>query len=205
MNDLEEFYSGCKSSRDYSKKYMAFLSNLFSDIDLDSIEKVIKLFWDAREYEKTIFFIGNGGSAATCSHFSEDLSLGAFVGGKKPFKTISLTDNTPFITAIGNDIGFDNVFIGQLRCLLKKGDLVVGISGSGNSPNLIKAIEYANKYGAVTIGMLGFDGGKMKNLCQHNIIIKTKKGMYGPVEDFHLILEHIISTYLMFKVKNEEI
>jgi len=201
MNDVSEIYNGCKSVKDYSKKYLNFISNLCSTINIGEIDKVIDIFLQARKNEKTIFLIGNGGSAATCSHFSEDLSLGTYSEGLKPFKTISLTDNTPYITAIGNDIGYENAFFGQLRCLLNKGDVVVGISGSGNSPNLIKALEYANSKGATTIGILGFDGGKMKDLCKHNLIIKTKKGMYGPVEDMHLIIVHIICTYLMYKIK----
>jgi len=201
MNDLSDIYNGCKSIKDYSNKYLNFISNLCLNIELGEIDKVVNVFFKARKNEKTIFFIGNGGSAATCSHFSEDLSHGVYCEGKKPFKTISLTDNTSYITALGNDIGYDNIFFGQLRCLLNKEDVVVGISGSGNSPNLIKALEYANLKEATTIGILGFDGGKMKNLCKHNLIIKTKKGMYGPVEDMHLIILHILSTYLMYKIK----
>ena len=203
MNDLKEIYSGSSSGKDYTLSYVKYLSELLTNINLQSIEEVIKLFQDARVNGKTIFFAGNGGSAATCSHFSEDLSLGTFVKGKKPFKTISLTDNNPYVTALGNDIGYDDVFVGQLRCLLDEGDIVVGISGSGNSPNLVKTMEYANAHGGITVGLLGFDGGAMKNLCKYCIHVKTKKGVYGPVEDIHLILAHIISTYLMFKVEEE--
>ncbi len=201
MNDLSDIYNGCKSLKNYSRRYLDFISDLCSTIDLGGIEKVVDIFLQARKKEKTIFLIGNGGSAATCSHFSEDLSLGTYCEGIKPFKTISLTDNTPYITALGNDIGYENAFIGQLRCLVNKGDVVVGISGSGNSPNLLKVLEYANSKGATTIGILGFDGGKMKDLCKYNLIIRTKKGMYGPVEDMHLIIVHIICTYLMYKIK----
>ena len=201
MNDLSDIYNGCKSVEDYSKRYFKYLADLFPKINLDDINKIVDLFQQARKDGKTIFFIGNGGSAATCSHFSEDLSLGTYSENIKPFKTISLTDNTPYITALGNDIGYENAFLGQLRCLLSKDDIVIGISGSGNSPNLIKALEYANSKGATTIGLLGFDGGKMKKLCKHNLIVKTKKGMYGPVEDMHLVIVHIICTYLLYKIK----
>jgi len=201
MNDLSEIYSGCKSSIEYSSRYLKYLANLFSEINLEDINKIVDLFQQARKDGKNIFFIGNGGSAATCSHLSEDLSLGTYSKGIKSFKTISLTDNTPYITALGNDIGYENAFLGQLRCLLNKGDVVVGISGSGNSPNLIKALEYANLHNAITVGMLGFDGGKMKDICKYNLIVKTKKGMYGPVEDMHLIIGHMICTYLMYKIK----
>ena len=203
MNDLKEIYFNCPSGKEYTKRYVKYLSELLSNIGFEDIEKVIKLFQDARNNGKTIFFAGNGGSAATCSHFSEDLSLGAFINGKKPFKTISLTDNSPYVTALGNDIGYDDIFVGQLRCLMNKGDIVVGISGSGNSPNLVKTMEYANAHGGITVGLLGFDGGKMKDLCKYYIHVKTKKGIYAPVEDIHLILAHIISTYLMFKVEGK--
>lgn len=203
MNELGEIYSDSSSGKDYTLRYVKYLSELLEDIDFKSVEEVIKLFQNTRVKGKTIFFIGNGGSAATCSHFSEDLSLGAFIEGKKPFKTISLADNGPCVTALSNDIGYDDVFTGQLRCLMNKDDVVVGISGSGNSPNLVKAMKYANAHGGITVGLLGFDGGKMKNLCKYCILVNTKKGVYGPVEDMHLILAHIISTYLMFKVREE--
>ncbi len=204
MQNLSKIYTGCNSCKDYLDKYLKYLTKVFEDIDCSAIEKIIDIFQNARVNDKTIFLIGNGGSAATCSHFSEDLSFGAFVNGKKPFKTICLTDNTSYITALGNDIGYENIFSGQLRCLLKEGDVVVGISGSGNSPNIIKAMEYANQHGAITVGLLGFDGGKMKDICKYNIIVKTEKGMYGPVEDMHMILAHMISTYLLLKQNEEE-
>lgn len=203
MSVLNEMYKRCESSREYSKKYLEYLSGLFSEINLEEIDNIVSIFEKARENEKTIFIIGNGGSAATASHMSEDLSKGTYVEGKKPFKTISLTDNTPYITALANDEGYGNVFLGQLKCLLKKDDVVVSISASGNSPNLIEATKYANSKGAVTVGIIGFDGGKLKGLCKHNFIVKTDKGMYGPVEDTHLIVGHIISTYLTCKIVDE--
>jgi len=198
MNELEDIYKKSSSGKDYTKRYLDLLSDIISKIDTSSVDKVIKLFLKCREDGKTIFIIGNGGSAATSSHFSEDLSLGAYDKNKRPFRTISLTDNASYITALGNDEGYENVFVGQLRCLLNKGDMVVSISGSGNSPNLLEAIDYANENGAITVGLVGFDGGKMKDKCKHCIHVKTKKGLYAPVEDIHLILAHIISTYLMY-------
>jgi D-sedoheptulose 7-phosphate isomerase len=202
MNRLEDIYSGTQSVGEYAQRYSNYLTDLLKNIDIHSIEEIVKVFQNARSDDKTIFFIGNGGSAATCSHFSEDLSLGAFIDKKKPFKTISLVDNTSYITALGNDIGYGDVFTGQLRCLLNRGDVVVGISASGNSPNIVNALRYANSHGGVTVGIIGFDGGKMKEICQHYIQIETKKGVYGPVEDLHLILVHIISTYLMYKIQS---
>lgn len=203
MNNLEKIYSNSQSSKDYAKRYGKYLIELLEALDIQSIEDVIKVFQEARYNDKTIFFIGNGGSAATCSHFCEDLTLGTFIEGKKSFKTLSLTDNTPYITALGNDEGYENIFLGQLKSLFKRGDILVGISGSGNSSDVIKAIEYVNANGGISIGFLGFDGGIMKKICHYCIHVKTIKGVYGPVEDIHLILVHIISTYLKFKLIEE--
>jgi D-sedoheptulose 7-phosphate isomerase len=200
MNKIEEIFSMAKSGEDYAKRYVSYLSELLQDIDFKAIEKVIEVFQNARANGKTIFFAGNGGSAATCSHFAEDLALGTFIAGKTPFKALSLTDNVAYVTAMGNDEGYENIFVGQMRNLFTTGDVLVGISASGNSPNVIKAIEYANDNGGISIGLLGFDGGKMKEICRHCIHINTMKGEYGPVEDIHLILGHIISTYLKYRL-----
>ncbi|MFH1727673.1 MAG: SIS domain-containing protein [Pseudomonadota bacterium] len=203
MNKLDQIYSGLQSGADYAKAYVSLLSDFLGNLDFAAIDKVITLLLDARKNEKTIFFIGDGGSAATASHFCEDLGLGAYCNGKLPFKALSLTDNMPYITALGNDEGFEHIFTGQLRTMLNAGDVVIGISGSGNSANLVKAMEFANTKDAVTIGLVGFDGGKMSELCQYCIHVKTEKGLYAPVEDMQLILGHIISTYLMFRVREE--
>ena len=196
MNKIEEIFSKARSGGDYAKKYVSYLSELLRDLDFKAIEKVIEVFQNARVNGKTIFFVGNGGSAATCSHFAEDLALGTFIAGKTPFKALSLTDNVAYVTAMGNDEGYENIFVGQMRNLFKRGDVLVGISASGNSPNVIKAIEYANDNGGISIGLLGFDGGKMKGICHHYIYIKTMKGEYAPVEDIHLVMGHLITTYL---------
>ena len=203
MNKIEEIFSRSQVEENYAKHYISYLSELLFDLDFKAIEKVVEIFQNARANGKTIFFVGNGGSASTCSHFAEDLALGTKVEGKEPFKVLSLTDNVAYITALGNDKGYENIFAGQMRSLFKKGDVLVGISASGNSLNVIKAIEYADDNGGISIGLLGFDGGEMKKICHHCIHIKTMKGEYGPVEDMHLILGHIITTYLMFKLREE--
>ena len=197
MNKIEEIFSRSQVEENYAKHYISYLSELLFDLDFKAIEKVVEVFQNVRANGKTIFFVGNGGSASTCSHFAEDLALGTKVEGKEPFKALSLTDNVAYITALGNDKGYENIFAGQMRSLFKKGDVLVGISASGNSPNVIRAIEYANNNGGISIGFLGFDGGKMKDICQYYIHVKTEKGVYGPVEDIHLVLVHIISTYLL--------
>jgi len=203
MNKIEEIFSRSQTGEDYAGNYVSYLSELSVNLDFKTIEEIIEVFQNVRANGRTIFFVGNGGSAATSSHFAEDLALGTFMAEKRPFKALSLTDNVAYSTALGNDEGYENIFVGQMRNLFEEGDVLVGISASGNSANVIRAIEYANDNGGISIGFLGFDGGKMKKICHHCIHIKTMKGEYGPVEDIHLILNHIISTYLMFRIREE--
>ncbi len=150
---------------------------------------------EARERGARIFFIGNGGSAATAAHFANDIGIGS-QSWSKPFKTVSLADNVPVLTALANDYGYENVFTLQLKTQMSQGDVVVAISVSGNSPNVVSAIEYANANGAVTTALTGFDGGRLKGLTQISVHVPTEKGEYGPVEDVHMILDHLVGTYL---------
>ena len=144
MNNLDKIFSESQSGRDYAKRYASYLSDLLRDLDVAAIEKTMEIFQEARAAGKTIFFVGNGGSAATSSHFAEDLEYGTRIEGKKSFRVRSLTDNTAYITAVGNDEGYENIFLQQLQNHFSAGDVLVGISASGNSPNVIKAVEYAN-------------------------------------------------------------
>jgi len=203
MSNLDEVFSESQSARDYAQRYTCYLSELLKSLDFEAVERMIEVFQKARADGKTIFFVGNGGSAATCSHFAEDLAYGTWAQGKKPFRVLSLADNTASLTAVANDECYENVFVGQLRNLLNSGDVLVAISASGNSPNVIKAVEYANSNGGITMSMTGFDGGKLKGICHHCCHAKTVKGAYGPVEDIHLVLDHIISTYLMYMLRKE--
>ena len=189
----------------YCSGYISYLHDLLENIPINQVEKVINIFLEAREQGKKIFFVGNGGSAAASSHFTEDLSKGAFKEGEKPFKAISLTDNVAYITALGNDEGYEKCFVDQLKTLFDPGDIVLGISASGNSPNILEALKYANNNNGTTIGFVGFDGGEMKKICDHVVHIETLKGEYGPAEDIHLILVHLICTYLKYKIKTPTI
>ncbi|MFA5316098.1 MAG: SIS domain-containing protein [Dehalococcoidales bacterium] len=202
MNKIEEIASISGSGAEYAQYYAKYLSETLSELDFQAIEEVIEVLKKARARGNSIFFIGNGGSMATASHFAEDLAYGTRTEGKKPFRALSLSDSS-YLTAAANDEGYENVFVTQLKNLLKPQDVVITISASGNSPNLIKAIEYANRNGGISIGLLGFDGGKMKEICHHCILVKTMKGEYGPVEDTHLILVHIITTYLKHVIQDE--
>jgi len=201
MNNINKIFT--KDPSMYAKDYLSYLIEIISSVDHKSIADVINSILQARIDGVNIFFIGNGGSAATASHFANDLSIGT-KSYNKPFKALSLTDNVPLITAIANDFGYDEIFIRQLKILGKSGDLLVGISASGNSPNILKAFEFAKSSRMKTISLTGFDGGELKKISDLGIHINTPKNEYGPVEDLHMILDHLIGSYLMNYVSNEE-
>ena len=168
---------------------------------MSDVEQFVEILLDARSRGSTIFFIGNGGSAVTASHFVNDISIGT-KSRNKPFRAISLCDNQAVITAIANDYGYEYIFSQQLAVLLKKDDVVVAISASGNSPNLLKAIDVAKQKGAINVGLTAFDGGKMKVMVDISVHVPTEKGEYGPAEDAHMALGHLVSNYLMRFVQN---
>lgn len=159
-------------------------------LDSIEIENIIKIVNNAIIQKKRIYIAGNGGSATTASHFAEDMN------GTKKVKAISLCNDISFITATANDFDYDYIFKRQLECLYDEGDLLILISASGNSKNLINAVDFVNTKGGITIGLLGFDGGALKNKCRTSLIVKTPVGMYGEVEDVHLICTHIITEYI---------
>jgi D-sedoheptulose 7-phosphate isomerase len=198
MNNIDRMYTS--DPVEFARGYLEYLQAVLRRIDPAEIGRFIRTLLDARERAATIFFIGNGGSAATASHFANDLSIGTNEYDK-PFRAFSLTDNVPILTAIGNDFGYEEIFVRQLRALGKSGDVLVGISASGNSPNLLRAFEYAGSIGISTVAITAFDGGKMKTLASHGIHVPTDCKEYGPAEDAHLVLDHLVTGYLMRYVR----
>ncbi len=194
MNNIDRFYTNDPVT--FSKSYFEYLGNVLKNINLLEIDAFIKALLRARDQGSAIFFIGNGGSAATASHFANDIAIGtnSYI---KPFRAMSLTDNMAIISAIGNDFGYEEIFSRQLSVLAKAGDILVGISASGNSPNLVKAFECAKLNQVETVAITAFDGGKLKKMADLNIHVATEKGEYGPAEDAHMILDHLIGAYLM--------
>lgn len=184
----------------FATAYFDYLQIVLNRIDTKEIGRFIETLLDARKRGATIFFIGNGGSAATASHFANDLSIGTNDCGQ-PFRAVSLTDNVPIITAIGNDFGYEDIFVRQLRVLGRKDDVLVGISASGNSPNLLKAFDYARSAGIRIVAITAFDGGKMKGLADQGIHVPTDHKEYGPAEDAHMVLDHLVGAYLMRQVR----
>jgi D-sedoheptulose 7-phosphate isomerase len=184
--------------------YTEKLKALVSLVDAEVIENIIKELDKTVIYNSKIYIIGNGGSAATASHMANDLSVGLKLREIRNFNVESLSDNSSVCTAIANDIGYENIFYAQLKNKLTKDDVLIAISCSGNSSNIVKAVEYAKQIGATVIGMTGFEGGKLKELSDIKFHVDTDKGEYGLVEDLHMILDHIIySYYISLKPENK--
>ncbi len=197
MSLLKDIFQLCnESGSKYAELYVNHLAEILLNLDFESIGAVIDLFREARSKGSVIFLCGNGGSAATSAHFANDLGFGASQDGKIPFRAVCLASNSAFLTCLANDIGYENVFSWQLRNLMRPGDVVVAISASGNSSNTVKALEYAAANKGISVAFVGFDGGEMKRIAHHSIHVKTNKGEYGPVEDVHMVLDHLISTFL---------
>tara|TARA_A100001011_G_C14101047_1_gene752795 strand:- start:73 stop:675 length:603 start_codon:yes stop_codon:yes gene_type:complete len=198
MKKLDQLFNESSSVADFGFKYFNYLNSLLNKINKDELNNFVDLILKARENQSSIFFIGNGGSASTCSHFANDLSIGT-KSLDNPIKAYCLNDNIPIMTAIGNDYGFEEIFFQQVKIHLKKNDILVAISASGNSNNLIKAIALANKLGGISVSITGFDGGNLSKISQNLIHIPTEIGDYGPAEDGHLIINHLVSNYLLRK------
>ena len=198
MNNIDRIFS--KDPNKFADSYLNYLQSILKKIDTKEIARFIETLLNARKRKATVFFIGNGGSAATASHFANDISIGTN-DYDDPFKAISLTDNVSILTAIGNDFGYEEIFVRQLRVLGQPEDVVVGISASGNSENLLKAFEYAQEIGIKTVAITGFDGGKLKNMADEGIHVPTGYKEYGPAEDAHMILDHLVGAYLMRVIK----
>ena len=182
------------SPKNFSKNYFDYLKVLIDKLSIENVSKFIELILETRENNKTIFFIGNGGSASTASHFVNDISLGSRQF-EKPFRAISLCDNQAVITAIGNDDGYENIFLQQLQTQAKAGDVLVAISASGNSPNIIKAINWAKDNDLTTVGLSAFDGGMLAKLSNLNIHVPSKIGEYGPAEDLHMVICGLVGSF----------
>jgi D-sedoheptulose 7-phosphate isomerase len=187
------------------KEYFSELKELIEKTEIKEIENIVQILKEVYKKDKSIFIIGNGGSASTASHFACDLGKGTINNynnlNEKRFKVYSLVDNISLITAYGNDLSYEEIFSQQLKNFAKKGDVLISLTGSGNSRNIVKANEIAKEIGVVTIGFLGFNGGKVGEIVDERIIIPSKN--YGIIEDIHLILSHIISQELKENLKRE--
>lgn len=205
MNDIRRIYKETNTAGAFALEYLNHLTRIMKQIDINAVTDFIHELEMARNQGHTVFVVGNGGSAATASHMANDIGLDVMKKSDTniPFRILSLTDNIPVISAIGNDNGYENIFLYQLRILYRPGDKLIAISASGNSPNVIRAVEYVKSQNGIVLGLTGFDGGKLADMCDIAIHIKTKPGEYGPVEDIHMIMDHLIASYLQYKVEED--
>lgn len=183
--------------RKHIEAYWQELSGVASAMPYAALERVAEALISCAERGGTIFVAGNGGSAATASHFACDLLKGSNAPGLPPLRVVPLTDNVPLITAFGNDIGYDEVFAGQLTALTRPGDVMVAISASGRSPNILAATGAARRAGALTVGLTGEDGGKLAQMC--DIAVRVPLACIEQVEDAHLIVTHSLCVAIRLR------
>lgn len=177
------------------KDYRLHLIKSLEGLSLDEIAKVVGILREARDKGRRVYIFGNGGSASTASHFTSDLNKGSICKGRPRFKAQCLSDNVPVLTAWANDTDYGLVFAEQLENFFEEGDVVVAISGSGNSPNVVNAVKLAKAKGAFVIGLTGFGGGMLKDLVDLAVVVASDN--MERVEDVHLIICHMIKTCLV--------
>jgi|SRR5579871_3245256 len=191
-----------KTAGEFAKDYIQGLKQVLDRLPLNVVDDVVRAIEEARDAGRQVFVIGNGGSAATASHMMNDLCKGTLGHkGDAPgprLRVIALTDNVSLMTAWANDVDYSRVFSEPLRNLAQRGDVLVAISASGNSPNIVAAVEAAKEIGVKVIGLAGFGGGKLSKMADISFVVPSDG--YGPVEDVHMILDHIITGYLYEKL-----
>ncbi len=203
MNNIDKVYQASSSAGAFAQGYFTYLKQVLDSISPEAIDLLVTEFEAARDNGNTIFVAGNGGSATTATSMANDIGFDILkkTGTDKPFRVLALTDNTSVITAIANDVGYENIFLNQLRIHFRPGDKLLAISASGNSPNVVAAAEWVKQQGGRVIGFLGFGGGRLKEISDVVLHVKSEAGEYGPVEDAHLVLNHILAHWFQLKLK----
>ena len=183
----------------YARSYVARIHRVLDALPLDRVEALGEILFRAYEHDKQVFVVGNGGSAATASHMACDLGKNTIQANVARFRIMSLTDNTPLLSALANDVGYEAVFAEQLMNLIRRGDVLVAITGSGSSENVLEAMRYSRSRGATVIALIGFDGGEATALADQYILVPSDD--YGLVEDVHMILNHVLVGYFREKLR----
>ncbi len=181
-----------------ASQYLAELQTVLARLAGEDFSRVEAALLRARAQGRMIFIIGNGGSAATASHMANDLNKGASIPGQPRFRALALTDNVPLITAWANDTRYDNIFVEQMANFFEPGDLLLAISGSGNSPNILTAVEWARRAGAVTVGLTGGTGGRLRDLVDACLVVPSAS--MEQIEDMHLAVAHALCVSLRARI-----
>lgn len=196
-----------KQSREYIKAFFDEIKKCIEEIEIERVEKIADVLYTAWKNDRQVFILGNGGSASQASHMAADIgknTLGRVYDPRiKRFRIMALTDNVSLMTAYANDVGYDEVFSQQLRNLINEHDVLIVITGSGNSPNVIRAVEYARQCNAITIGLLGFSGGKVKDMLDYEITVKSEN--YGVIESVHPAIHHLMVGYFRQMIDGEKL
>jgi D-sedoheptulose 7-phosphate isomerase len=187
---------------DNVESYLEQLRSAVDSLPRDELTRLGEVLYRAYTSGKQVFTVGNGGSASTASHWAADIGKNTIGAHMKRFSVLSLNDNAAIVTALANDIGYESVFSEQLQNLIHPGDVLVAISASGNSPNILKAIEYAQSQCAEVVAILGFQGGRAKDMADLSIVVPSNH--YGIIEDVHLVINHIVVDYFKARFADEQ-
>ncbi len=203
MTDISAAAANCDSITSFASAYFARLSAILESLDLTQLATLESEFESARQNGQTIFTAGNGGSATTASSMANDLGFDILkkTSVDRTFQIHALTDSLPAITAVANDVGYERIFVDQLRIHFRPGDKLVVISASGNSPNVVKAAEWTKRHGGCVIALVGFSGGRLAELADVVLHFVTATGEYGPTEDAHLVVNHILAHWFQHKFR----
>lgn len=187
------------------EEYLSYFNSSLASLDRGEVARLVELLVDAYDHERTVFVIGNGGSAANASHLANDLAKGTLYSKDQPkrLRALSLTDNVALMTAYGNDDGYHTIFEQQLRTLARPNDIVIAISGSGNSPNIIHAIEWANTNGLHTVGVTGFGGGKLKQIARSTVHVPLNDMCTS--ESVHSVIFHYVALELQKRLRADQV
>ncbi len=201
MNTINTLVRQSKTMNEFAAGYIAHLMRLLASLDTTAVAAIAEELETCRAGGHTVFIAGNGGSAATASHMVNDLLFGTRTEPRVPtFRVMSLVDSTSLVTAVANDVCYEDIFVRQLETYYRPGDRLLVITASGNSPNVVAAAAWVNARGGRVLGLLGFDGGAVKASCDVALTIAAEKGEYGPVEDAHLVVDHILTVWLQHRV-----
>ena len=204
MDDVGTLAKAATTLPEFATSYFQRLAEVLSSIDPQALVAFERTLLHAREHGQTVFVAGNGGSASTATTMANDLGSDVMrKTGSAPLRILSLSDNNSVLTALANDVGYERVFLDQLRIHYRPGDVLIVISASGNSPNVVRAAEWVKEQQGEVVGLLGFDGGRLLELCDIAVHVRTEHGEYGPVEDAHLVVNHLLAHWLQATLKRQ--
>jgi D-sedoheptulose 7-phosphate isomerase len=189
------------NTADYIRSYLDNLTGLLNGVDMAQVEEMVEALLEAWRQGKRVLLMGNGGSSSSVSHIVNDLQKCIHLEAGRPLRTLCLSDCTPLMMAWANDTAWDNIFAPQVECWAEPGDVVIGVSGSGSSMNVINGIEAANRQGATTFGLAGFQGGKLKQAARRCLVVSSDN--MQRIEDVHMVLLHVVFSALMERAKAE--